>query len=133
MKWQGVAGAICEIRVAKVSIFQSVCGTPHQSAPMSSMFDLIRERISCHDIRLGTKLRPNSGKNKYASHGLLSESHCSPALRLSRGIVSHISTSALTCVPCVAAAVWAGSRREASRQILYTRQTVRRWKTVRQR
>ena len=42
---------------------------PHQSGPMSNMFDMIQRHISCHDICLGSKLRANSRENKYANHG----------------------------------------------------------------
>lgn len=42
---------------------------PHQSGPMSDMFDIIQEHISWHDICLGTNLKLNSRKNKYANHG----------------------------------------------------------------
>lgn len=51
-----------------MSVFSAHSRHRHHSAPMLSVFDMTRLRISRRDICPGTKLRPNSGRNKYANH-----------------------------------------------------------------
>lgn len=136
--WEGASQFICT--GSKCVSFSKYSWQPHQSGFMSNMFDIIQEHISCHDICLETNLRPNSKKNKHANHG-----YCQKLIEFF--FVIHAFQVGLFYVsaflPILAYACHVSEvcghttvivfRHKPSWQILYTCQTVRRWKTVRQR
>lgn len=93
-----------EDKSSKGAVFCKFSWLPHQSEPVSDMFDIIQEHISWHDICLGTNLRLNSRKNKYANH-----SYCQNlmsffmiyAFQVGLFYISVFLPFTCICMPCV--------------------------------